>query len=78
MAQGTVSLNDKGAFVLNPGTDTDAHTKFVNALVNWNTLSSTGTVTGEFFKVFNQLGEISTSISKILGTVENTIKIMGL
>lgn len=78
MAQGKAIQDTKGVITLTPGTDTDAHTKFVDALVNWNTLSSTGTVTGEFFKVFNQLGEISTSISKILGTVENTIKIMGL
>ena len=55
-----------------------ANNKYDAAIANWKFLSSDATIPGQFFKIFDQLGGISTSISKILGTVENTIKIMGL
>lgn len=56
----------------------EIHDNYVGVIDRWSTLSSEGTVTGEFLNVMKQLGGLSEDINKILGTVENTIKIMGL
>lgn len=55
---------------------------FKTAVNNWAALSGLNpaqpTVTGEFLGVMKQLGNIGENISKIFGTIENTIKIFGL
>lgn len=56
----------------------DIHDNYVNVIDRWSVLSSGNTVTGEFLNVMKLLGGLSEDINKILGTVENTIKIMGL
>lgn len=56
----------------------DVQEKYQEGLDRWGALSAENTLFGQFFKIANQLGEISTSVSKILGTVENSIKVLGL
>lgn len=46
------------------------HDSYIEAIKNWNALSSQGTITGEFLAVFNQLGEIANSLSKLLGLIK--------
>lgn len=57
---------------------TNAHNNFNNDVRNWGLLSSNGTITGEFVGIMNQLGKLSLNLNKILGTVENSIKVLGL
>ena len=52
--------------------------KYTNAIENWATLSGDTTITGQFLNVMKQLGGLSGNLNKILGTIENTIKIFGL
>lgn len=56
----------------------ERYDNYVAGLDRWAALSADNTIFGQFFNITNQLGSIATSLSKILGTVENTIKIAGL
>lgn len=56
----------------------EVQNNYDHAIKNWVDLSSKDTIFGQFFDIFNQLGKISTSISKIAETAENSIKVLGL
>lgn len=56
----------------------DVQNNYEAAIARWSNLSSENTIFGQFFGIFNQLGKISTSISKIAETAENSIKVLGL
>lgn len=51
---------------------------YLAGVKRWATLSGDTTITGQFLNVMKQLGGLSGNLNKILGTVENTIKIFGL
>ncbi|WP_066524030.1 hypothetical protein [Corynebacterium bouchesdurhonense] len=51
---------------------------YLAGVERWATLSGDTTITGQFLNVMKQLGGLSGNLNKILGTVENTIKIFGL
>lgn len=55
-----------------------ANAKYFDFLNDVQFLSSKDTIFGQFLGIFNQLGEAALNVNKILGTVENTIKIFGL
>lgn len=55
-----------------------ANAKYDDAISRWSTLSGESTITGQFLSVMKQLGGLSENLNKILGTVENSIKVLGL